>query len=37
MRLVSCGYDLILCVYTMHMFMLWTCNVERYITRVKVV
>ena len=31
MRLVSCGYDLILCDYTMSIFMLWTSNVEGYI------
>lgn len=32
MRLVSCGYELILSDYTMSMFMLWTGNVEGYIS-----
>ena len=35
MRSVSCGYDLILWAYTMPMFMLWTYNVERYISEMK--
>ena len=30
MRSISYGYELILCVYTMPMFTLWACNVERY-------
>ena len=28
MRSMSCGYELILCDYTMSMFMLWIGNVE---------
>ena len=37
MRLVSCEYGFILCVYTMPMFMLWIGNVEGYITRMKAI
>jgi len=36
-RLVSCGYELILYSCTMPMFMLWTSNVEGYISEMKVV
>lgn len=36
-RSVSCGYELILYACNMHMFMLWTCNVEGYINRMKAV
>jgi len=35
MRLVSCVYDLILCAYTMPMFMLWIGNAEGYINGMK--
>jgi hypothetical protein len=35
MRSVSCGYELILYAYIMPMFMLWTGNVEGYISGMK--
>jgi len=37
MRSISCGYELILCDYTMPMFMLWKNNVEGYISGMRVV
>ena len=32
MGIVSCGYELKLCDYTMSMFMLWTNNAKGYIS-----
>jgi len=37
MRSISCGNELILCVYTMSMFMVWAGNVEVYISGMEAV
>ena len=37
MSLVSCGYEFILYVYTMSIFILWTGYVHGYINKMKVV